>query len=183
MKAATVDLPNLKIDAGARLLPEILAHIPSIGEKQRRIVSEVGAVHVTGSLHGSLDKAEGTLDVATDIGRVLLAADYTALQHGNASIKSTAAIETVDAGKLSGNPEIGTVTAHVEASGNLSPRGYKGQIAMIVDEASFKGYHYNNAHVDLDVDGKNLKGQVSIDDENIGVTADGTVNMLSLIHI
>jgi len=144
------------------------------------ILDKLGQVRFTGDFDGYPDDfvAFGTFN--TSLGKVTLDMNLN-IASGIADGKYSGriALEDFDLGKFTGNADLGRVTMSgrvIEGVG-LATQSLFADITAQLSSLGYKGYIYHNARVDGQVTGKLFNGTLDINDPNLDMHFEGTVDM------
>ena len=174
------DPDNLYLDADVRELHTRMSELaPFLPDSLGVDALALGDVDFAGTFRGTLtdfdvdarlrtDLGSATADVVADFNR-----DYT-----DGSYVGSVALDSFDVGRLLQDSTIGTLTlaADVDGSG-LALEDAVASIDGNVASFTYNGYTYEDFAIDGELDRQLFEGQFGIDDPNVRLSFDGTVNL------
>jgi hypothetical protein len=143
------------------------------------VLTKLGQISFAGDIEGYPDDfvAFGTFNTA--LGNVTLDMNMNIVQgldKGNYS--GSIALQDFDLGRFTGNPDLGKITMSgrvIEGIGLTSSNMYADITAQLT-ALGYNGYIYHNARVDGQLTGKLFEGVVDINDPNVDMQFEGTVD-------
>ena len=144
------------------------------------VLDKLGQINFTGDFDGYPDDfvAFGTFN--TSLGKVTLDMNMNIVQGiADGQYSGSIALQDFDLGTFTGNKDLGRVTMSgrvIEGHG-LSGESLYADITGQLSSLGYKGYIYHDARVDGQVTGKLFSGTMDINDPNVDMHFEGTVDM------
>ena len=144
------------------------------------VLDKFGQISFTGKFDGYPDDFVAYGTFATALGKITLDMNLNiadGMAKGNYS--GTIGLQDFDLGKFTGNPDLGRATFSgrvIEGIGLTSESLYADVTGQLFS-LGYKGYIYHDARVDGQMTGKLFSGTLDINDPNVDMHFEGTVDM------
>ncbi|HEY3385435.1 MAG TPA: translocation/assembly module TamB domain-containing protein, partial [Saprospiraceae bacterium] len=144
-------------------------------------LNKLGNISFSGKIDGYPDDFVAYGTFVTELGNITLDMNLDiveGMKKGNYS--GSISLKNFDLGAFTENPDLGRVTMSgrvIEGIGLTSESIYADVTAQL-SSLTYKGYVYQNARVDGQLAGKLFNGTLDINDPNIDMHFEGTVNMM-----
>ncbi|MBR1547773.1 MAG: translocation/assembly module TamB, partial [Prevotella sp.] len=137
------------------------------------ILSRLGSIHVSGITNGTgLDEIKTNTRLSSDAGH----ADVQLSLSDGHNIKGSIIANDINLRRLLDNPTFGLLTTNIDVEGHLPEHGTPQLKADgIINQLECNHYIYNNIVLNGTYDQEGLNGQLQIDDPNISIIADCSV--------
>ena len=138
-------------------------------ERTLNLLRRIGDVHLSGQASTQAGNTEGSLNLRTDIGNLVAEGSFL-----NQQLLAHIETEGLDIGSLLDNPKLGTAIFNLDIDGNRDKADITGTIASF----DFSDYTYQDIDIAGQVSPQGYDGHFSINDENLNMVFDGTLNGL-----
>lgn len=149
--------------------------LPDKQDKLKSYLHAIGTLRATGKVSYSKHLAEADLHIQTAPGHISASGRLDGREKFDAHVLTTG----FDLGRLTGNPDLaGAVKVDIKGKGTLHDKSDP-DISMegIIEDFAYKQYTYRHIALDMDYRKGGFEGQVSTDDPNAAITAEGAVNL------
>ena len=177
-KQAQVNLPHLAVRGNGSDIVNKIGRVATLSPQVQRVLNTAGDLRVEGSVAGTPQSLQASVDMQTSAGSASVDGHYTDTG-GSRHITGHVSTPDLALGRLLDRENVvGNVGADgdvdVTLTGNKLTQGaFKGHVAHI----DLKGKRYQNIDADVTTDGQTIAGVVDIDDAAGRVSVDGTVNL------
>lgn len=179
IKNAEFLLENLKIGVSGDGVNEIISGIPSLGADIKGMLSNLGAVGMVCSGKGAIGSGDYEIDshLTSACGEVVISGETAGLKGRSGYLRGEVSTEGFDVGTLIGNGKIGNLQATVNLDGNLRGKDIDGDLDLYVPEMEFNGVAYSGVTAAVVKEGKDIYGDISIDDKTAKIVAELTAHV------
>ena len=160
------------------ILKEILSHLQAKPVNLPHAIKSLGHIHYRGDISGRLEHTDLHGIFTSQLGAVkvngLLETD-TALQ----DFKWCGHVSTSEfnVGEMLNNPDLGKIAFQAHVDGKLDSLQFTHCIADAnIDAIEYQNYTYKNIHFDGEMNKKDIKGLLNIQDENVTLNIDGLID-------
>ena len=160
------------------ILKEILSQLQAKPVNLPHAIKSLGHIHYRGDISGRLEHTDLHGIFTSQLGAVkvngLLETD-TALQ----DFKWCGHVSTSEfnVGEMLNNPDLGKVAFQAHVDGKLDSLQFTHCIADAnIDAIEYQNYTYKNIHFDGEMNKKDIKGLLNIQDENVTLNIDGLID-------
>ncbi|MEY8244998.1 translocation/assembly module TamB domain-containing protein [Heminiphilus faecis] len=175
----SVAVPDLSVDADASSLADLISSVGPLSAKSSKIIANTRHIHMSGRLSAKKGAVayDGLLN--TSIGNIVINSSYDRdiVEKRPAEVMAAVVVEELELNRLLDNDKLGTLTAHMDAAGQLADHDFTGHVSTLIDRVDYNGYDYNNVDAKLDINGSEFDGYVDIEDENVVARASGKVKL------
>ncbi len=172
-----IDVPTIKLHADTRQILDRLGEAVPVSQKAGDLIRSLGFLSVNGSLDYTAQKIFYAGDIATALGMIHTNGDL--LNRGTAKrFSGRVNTRNLAIGRLLGKDDmLNDLSFDIDA--DLALRGGLpyGAVNGVVHRMDFKGYSYKNITADLQLNGKEYEGSVSLHDPNANVDISGLVRL------
>lgn len=165
------DLSNVKLPKGKPLL------LP------KEIVN-LGSIKYNGNITGFINDFVARGKLMTKLGNVTTNLKISQSNNFKTIYYSgNIAVDRFQLGKYFNNDQLGSITMNTTIKGHgHDPKNMNAQLETNIAEADFKGYNYKNINIEAGYQLQNLQSTITIDDENLDLFLQSTVNMSDSIN-
>ncbi len=149
------------------------------GMKVPPLLNKLGQVNFTGKFDGYPDNFVAFGNFNTALGDLTMDMNLNFVTGiSSAKYSGTISMDNFNLGSFLGNPDIGhtSMTARVIQGQGLTAETINADITAVMSYIVFKGYTYRNARLDGQVSGKLFSGTMDINDPNVDMHFEGTVD-------
>ena len=169
------EVSRLRFSADADVMAAILSNTAGASGEVRRIITNCGNIGLNGKLKGNPKFVDFNGMISTSVGEMSLNGVFA--NRGNGAVNSYAGkLETAgfDVGKLLAKEDVvGTLACNIDVNVSNRHSVLSGQVIGKFGHIDIKGYRYNDITANIELDKKNVKGRVEIDDENGSLAVEG----------
>lgn len=177
LDSVAVEIPTLKLTADAASVVDIarsFAHIPT---HMAGKLSALGSVNLDAVVNGSGTHASGVVIASTALGDIVVNGDWSMPDSTTHHFDVIAESEGLSLGTLLGNDNLGELAFSVNADGVIGRHKRVAVVDALVPRVAFKGYDYNNLHLQANLDNDIIDFDMAIDDPNIDIALDGSADI------
>lgn len=168
-----LDLDRIDLDANAGAMGKILSMIPGISSQARDMITRCGGVTLDGVLHSNNSHLTFDGNIGTSLGKVDL--NGTLAKQARAS-RFTGHVKTdgLQIGNLLAKGNLlNQVAMDAQVDAVISGGDVSGHLQGNIPFVDFKGARYHDISADIDKQGNNFVGQLSMNDPNGQVNING----------
>ena len=167
------DLDRIDLDASAGQLAQLMGAIPGLTPQARDIITKCGNVALDGSLHGTPGKLNFNGRVGTALGSADLNGTMTS-QQGTTRFAGHVKTPGLQLGTLLAKRElVDQVALDAQIDAVLRGGDVSGHLDGHIPFVDFKGRRYHDITANVDKQGNNFTGMVSMNDPNGRVNIEG----------
>ena len=170
-----VELPDIRVNAAARKLLDKVSTSVAIPQGAARIINTFDFVDVNGSLKYDSKEVNYVGTIASALG--LINTDMNLRlneQRRITKVKGAVKTKNLVIGDIVRKPDLlNELSFDITADLNIIGNKPKGTVVGNINYIDLKGYRYSNIVADVDIDGKEYNGSVSLHDENVDLEVDG----------
>lgn len=166
-------IPHIDIKADAAEIAKMTSYFSNLSDKAKEIISNCGNIRFNGSVKGTSENAQFNGDLTTSIGEITLNAS---VKQYNDSRSFSGMVSTggFNIGKLLSKQELLNETAFdINLTAAQKHHVLTGKVEGNIKHIDVKGYRYSDISANIDFNGKDYSGAVSISDENINLAING----------
>ncbi len=170
----TFDLDRIDLDASAGQLAQLTGIVPGLKPQARDIIARCGNVSLDGTIHGKPGKLNFNGQVGTSLG--VAAIDGTlAQQQGTTHFTGHVKTDGLGVGALLGKRElVDQLALDAQVDAIVRQGDVSGHLDGHIPYVDFKGRRYHDITANVDKQGNNFTGAVTMNDPNGRVDIDGT---------
>lgn len=150
-------------------------------EQTKTLLQHLGNVHLKGHLHSADQQITANTELQSAIGQLLFDGTYNTQQR---SAMAHMESDHLHLGKLLGNDHFGETSFNLSVNGALTkdniPEGY---IQGTIESLVYDDYTYDGITLDGTAKNNGYTGTFSIDDENVRLTMNGTIENIGNTHM
>lgn len=172
-RTLTANLKECRVSAKG--MEHICELLPKDKQRLKARLSAVGSLEATGKVSYNKHLAEAGVYIRTDIGNINASGKLTDRKRFDAHARTTG----FELGKLLGKTGLlGAIRLDIKGKGELHEKTYPDiGIEGLIEELVYKQYAYRNINLDVDYRNGGFIGQISTEDPNASLTAEGSVNL------
>lgn len=143
------------------------------------LMNKLGRVQFTGKFDGYPDDFVAYGNFNTALGRLTLDMNLNFVKgFANAKYSGTVSMTDFDIGTFLGNKDLGrtSLTGRVIEGRGSTLETLNADITAVMSYVEYRGYTYRNARLDGQISGKYFTGTMAINDPNVDMTFEGTVD-------
>ncbi|MCM1518113.1 MAG: translocation/assembly module TamB [Pseudoflavonifractor sp.] len=168
------DLPDIEINGYGSDISDLVSSIATIPDKSRLIISNLGHISLKGSFAGSLTDASFDGIINTEPGSIDIDATYARdNRHAPIRVAGNVMSEDIALGQLLGQPDLGNTGFDLTFDGTLGQGIRQATLDGTVTHFEYRGYRYDDIVADITLDGQDIAGVMSINDDNIRLAVNG----------
>ena len=178
-KLASYSFPHIDIKASGSEISSILSSIPQLKPSVKSTISNLGSIHVKGSVSGNFSACNIDSRIATDAGSIGISAvashdTISSANKINAHIQS----ESINVGQIINRPDIITTAGFdIAFDGTEHHKQIVGKGEGTISHLTVKNYTYNDIALSIDIDGNTYIGNIDINDENVDMSALASITL------
>lgn len=177
MRTLAFDLPHCNIRVQRNILDNIASAIPSMSPQVHGILSRCESLDVDASLSGTAQHIHFQGNVATALGDMTLAGAFQNAS-GNTYFQGHVATSQFSLGRLiDKQPLLGQVALNSDVDASLQGKQLDGMLKGHVDYIDFKGYRYHDITANITAKGKDIEGDLLVNDPAGHVELDGKAHI------
>lgn len=133
----------------------------------RRMLQNTGAVMAHVAVEGKMTGAD--VDAIVDVGEIgyVEVKGRAGYSNGRARLAGNANVQDFDLGQVTGNSELGMLSATVKADGSIGRGRPQGRVEAAISELGYKGYDYKDLAINAYVKGEEKSLRVVAKDPNL----------------
>ena len=169
----SLDLDRIDLDANAATLNQIMGLLPGMSPQARDIITRCGNIRVDGELHNTSSHLAFNGNVGTSLGNVDLNGTL-ARQSGTARFTGHVKTDGMHIGKLIAKDNLlDQLAMDAQVDALINGGDVSGHLQGNLPFVDFKGARYHDITADIDKQGNDFMGTLSMNDPNGRVTIDG----------
>ena len=169
----SLDLDRIDLKVSAGKLSQLTSLVPKLSPQARGIISRCGNVTINGELHNRPSQTTFNGQVGTSLGNADLNGTL-AQQSGSNRFTGHVKTEGLDLGTLLDKHDLlGQVAVDAQVDALLAGNDVSGHLQGHIPFVDFKGARYHDITADVDKQGNDFTGMLSMNDANGRITVDG----------
>ena len=172
----TLNLPHLAVKAQSNEVKRLLDAVPGVSPQARQIIERCGNITVDAAIDGGNNNLNIDGNVGTSLGDANISGRLT---HQGSTDKYAGHVQTssLNIGHLLNRPDLGEVALDATVDLVRQNSSLNGTVDGKVDHFDFKGYRYHNITAGVDINGKDIAGNIAMNDPAGTLSADGKARL------
>ncbi len=177
------DLQDLRLDHA--LLQDLISDLQNRPYQLPNSIQQLGTMHYRGTIMGQLNDLHLHGAFTTRLGTITTDGTLRAQAHFRAfDFVGQIGTKRFSLGKLINQDDLGDIALHTELHASMDTlREVRADLCAHISSLQYRGYTYRKLHIDGLWSMKEFKGQVEVNDPNVGLAFDGVVDFTKALPI